>query len=441
MKEKRKRRLQNLALLLFSTAITLVIAEYAYRWMLFNGGENYKSMRDPAFFCSDSEDDYWKLYYKFGGEFKPPKNPHPFLGWVGQFDRESYLHFDAIQAHQKRPVLLYGDSFSACVEEADCFEDILNQDSTFTNQNYLLNYGVGGYGVDQAALLCSKTAPHYDRPLVVFGMLTTDMDRTLLSVRTGQKPFLDAENGKLILQGLPIDTNSAHFFEENSISFNSYLYRRFLHSDLNFLPYRISSYLTGKYAFIEEKKEVNTLLLKAVANELRQKQIDFVFLVFHFEDDMMSPKSEDNWRDQHLRAVLKENEIPYIWSKDIIRAHRLAHPENNHDAYIIPGNGHPTTLYNQLISNEIKKIAESRPQNLSKFDPEKSQIFSQLVLDQINAIKRDSIWTQNIQTKALENKIEFELQLLKDAYFLMNEAVKQNPFPIEIPKRDSYLSR
>ncbi len=433
MKPKRKRRLQNLILLLFSTAITLVVAEYAYRWVLFSGGENFKGMRAPAYFCSDSEDDYWKLYYEFGGDFKPPKSPHPLLGWVGEFDRQTYLHYETVKVGSRRPVLLYGDSFSACVKESQCFQDLLNVDSTFNKNNYLLNYGVGGYGVDQAAMLCSKTAPHFERPLVVFGMLTTDMDRTILSVRTGQKPYLDEEGGKLKLKGLPIDLDPAHYFEENGVGINSYLYRRFLHSDMNFLPYRITSSLNKKYDWIEKKKRVNALLVKKITAELKANDIDFVFLIFHFEDDMMSPNSEKNWRDQHLREIMAENDAPYIWSKDIIRAHREAHPENKHDAYIIPGNGHPTSLYNQLISNRIKEIANEYP-----IRPKRSQ-YSPLLLEHLIAaakdrIRNDEAWLIRTQEKADKNGLSLDSQLHKDAYFIVNETLKEAPFPTEALK-------
>ncbi|MBL0020790.1 MAG: hypothetical protein IPP17_31250 [Bacteroidetes bacterium] len=54
-------------------------------------------------------------------------------------------------------------------------------------------------------LLCRKTAP-YQKPLVVFGLLTTDLDRTILPARSGQKPYYDIENGKLTLKGLPVES-------------------------------------------------------------------------------------------------------------------------------------------------------------------------------------------------------------------------------------------
>lgn len=350
----------NLILLTVSLLIAFVIGELVFRWMLFSDSDAFQNMRRPELYASIQHDDYWKLYYEFGGEYKPPTHPHPLLGWVYMFDGNSYMHHEMEHVRGRRPVLLYGDSFAACVEESECFQDLLNRDSAFARENYLLNYGVGGYGVGQSALLCQTTAPRYEKPLVVFSTLTTDIDRTILSVRTGQKPYFDVADGELQLKGYPIEPNPADFFEHNPPEITSYLYRRFLFSRFNFLPYRIRTWLNGKYQFIEKMKAVNGPLLKRVAADLRAAQIDFVFLIFHFEDDMMSPNSEDNWRDQFFKQVLAENDIPYIWSKGILREHRKQHPENSHDAYVIPGNGHPTTLYNQLIADEIKKIALQR---------------------------------------------------------------------------------
>jgi hypothetical protein len=392
--------------------------------------ESFKNLKNPGHFTYEWDVDYWKLYYELGGDNKPPKVPHKTLGWVGNFNRESYFHVDGEKVGRRRPVLLYGDSFSACVDEVDCFEDILNKDTAFTKDNYLLNYGVGGYGVCQASLLCRKTAPHYQKPLVVFGLLTTDLERTILPVRTGQKPYYDLEDEQLVLKGLPIDSVPTHYFEENPASTRSYLFSLFLHSKLNFLPYRVSTWFTEKEKSIEKIQKVNGLLIKHLAAELRAKDIDFVFLIFHFEDDMMSPKSEDNWRDQFLKKTMADNQLPYIWSKAIIREHRKAHPDNKHETYIIPGNGHPTTLYNQLISDEIKRIALENPRPLDyQPDTTNQELYATRVLLRAKAILRDSVGLQFVREKAIKNNRPLETQLFMESTYLMNiELDKEKPF-------------
>lgn len=426
-KSKRKNRRQNLLMMLISTGFALFLGELVLRWMLFNGGDGFQNLRQPEYYADISEDAYWKLYHEFGGEYQPPEHPHPLLGWVGYFDEDTYLHRDFKHLGKRRPVLLYGDSFAMCVDSVQCFEDILNADSAFTRDNYLLNYGVGGYGVGQAALLCKATAPKYDRPLVIFSMLTTDIDRTILSVRTGQKPYFDLENGELKLKGLPINPDPEAFFEENGPGITSYLYRRFTFSDLNVLPYRIRKRMTRKDYYIQKKQEVNEALLRQVTLELRGAEMDFVFMVFHFEDDMMSPKSEDNWRDQFFkRVIVTDNQVPLIWTKGIIRDHRKAHPENNHDAYIIPGNGHPTTLYNRLISEEIKRYAQAEFPPAQETDSLNMNYFQSRVADVERQIRSNEEWHQTIVKKAEAEGRELEWQIHLDAVFLVNEEMRKS---------------
>jgi hypothetical protein len=176
-------------------------------------------------------DDYWKLYFMFGGKYKPPETPHPLLGWVGRFDRETYTHAEYAGIADKRPVLLYGDSFASCAVD-QCFQGILNSDSGFSQNHFLLNYGVGGYGVDQIFLLYQKSIEQYENPFVILSMLTEDLDGSALAVRTGQKPFYRLINNSLALSGIPIDPSPQSFFSKNPPGITSYLFRMFIHSNL-----------------------------------------------------------------------------------------------------------------------------------------------------------------------------------------------------------------
>ena len=424
---KWKRRISNWMTLLVTTVICLILAEFIFRALLFGNFGFMKQVRKPEYFSEISSPEYWKLCYHFGREI-PPEKPHPELGWIGRFHETHYMHRDIENLQRKRPVLLYGDSFAMCVDSVQCFEDILNQDTSFTKNHFLLNYGVGGYGVGQAALLASKTTPHYDRPFVVFSMLTTDIDRTILPVRTGQKPYFDIEKDKLRLRGYPIYDQPEAYFKKNPPKIRSYLYRRFLFSNINFLPYRISSRLKKKYHYIEKKQAVNELLIERVARELRENDIEFVFMVFHFEDDMMSPHSEENWRDQFFRRVLEENEIPYIWTKGIIRDHREKHPDNSHDHYIIPGNGHPTTLYNQLISDEIKRIVLTG--DSTRIDASQNHnpaFFEHRIAAMEQQILADSAWKSTVATKAVQEGRDFSTQLHYDAVFAIERQLTAPP--------------
>lgn len=389
---------------------------------MFHGGKAFSGFQSAESYFYTWDEGYWRLVHEFDTTAKSPKYPHPRLGWLERLDPGSLFHRDGHLVRKRRPVLLYGDSFSACIDSVLCFEDILNSDTTFSREHYLLNHGMGGYGVCQASLLCRATAPHYHKPLVVFGLLTTDIERTILPFRVGQKPYYDVENGEPMLKGYPIDSSTSHFIDTHPLGSTSYLFRRFLRSKINIVPYRIKTWYDGKERSKDHIRNVNSVLIHHLAAELRALEIDFVFLVFHFEDDMMSPKSEDNWYDQFLRKTLADNQIPYIWSKEIIRNHRLAHPENSHKDYIIPGDGHPTTLYNRLIANEIKKETMKRAlPEVPALDSTNQNLYEARALAIYRAILQDEGRYAAIKKKAIANNTSVEEQLRKDAYYLMNE--------------------
>jgi hypothetical protein len=69
--------------------LTAVASEAIFRVLLFSKVGFMEKFRIPElYFDYDSESNYWKLYYLFDGKLKPPANPHPLLGWVGDFSRK-----------------------------------------------------------------------------------------------------------------------------------------------------------------------------------------------------------------------------------------------------------------------------------------------------------------------------------------------------------------
>ena len=109
--------------------------------------------------------------------------------------------------------------------KSPCFQDILNADTTFSKRCYMLNYGVGGYGVDQTYLLMSSSVAQYRNPVIVFSLLTEDLDRALLSVREGPKPRYVLDDGKLESRMIPIDRDPADSFARTNPAIRSYLWR------------------------------------------------------------------------------------------------------------------------------------------------------------------------------------------------------------------------
>lgn len=353
-KNKKKNLLVNIIILFISSLIAFLGAELCYRVILFSDFKSFNHLKNPNHFALQDEDEYWKLYYRWDPKWPPPKNPHPLLGWIGKFNRETLFHNESKNVGTRRPVLLYGDSFASCAAK-ECFENYLNNDKNFSKDYYLLNYGVGGYGVDQIAILYENTIDKYENPFVVFSLFNRDLDRSILSVRTGQKPFYKIKDENLVLSGVPISPDPQKFYEENPIRIKSFLYRQFLYK-INFLPKQLTSFLKKEKTRQEKKKQINSLILKKVVDDLRKKNIDFVFLIFQYIKGQKSKYNIDHidWRDILIKDFLHKNQVPYIWHKDVVRNDKTF-LEYDTWKYVIKGDGHPTSHANKIISNEIKK--------------------------------------------------------------------------------------
>jgi len=186
--------------------------------------------------------------------------------------------------------------------------------------------------------------------------MTLDLDRSILPVRVGQKPYFVLDNDKLELKGLPINPNPEIFFSTHPPNITSYLFRRLLYGNL--LPKEIASFLRRDKEHVRKKKEVNQRIILEIVKELRNKGIDYVFLIFHphWPGVAALDEGETDWRSSFLMEILDRHQIPFIWSKTIFKQDRR---KNNHsyEDYINPGHGHPTTYFNKLIADEIKNYA------------------------------------------------------------------------------------
>jgi hypothetical protein len=329
---------------------TFVAVEVIFRLLLFSEVGFMHRFRSPDLYgVWDSDDDYWKLYYLFGGRFKPPAHPHPRLGWIGTFSPETYLHNDAHKLGNKIPILLYGDSFAECStieNKQDCFQGIVNNDAHLSQRFFLLNYGVGGYGVDQMYLLLRESLPHYQNPFVIVGIMTQDLDRSALAVRIGQKPFFSVEDGTIVLKGVPVLQHPAVFFSENPPRIVSYLARMWAKHDGRF--YRVRQLILGTEHQVQKKKAVNEKIILALVAELKRRNIPHLFLIFYPDWVYNDPA---DWREIFLRNLFEEHHIPYLSTKEIIweDARKSGrHPMEYHF------DSHPTAGAYRLLAGALK---------------------------------------------------------------------------------------
>jgi hypothetical protein len=349
---KRKKIALEIALSLAGILLAAGFLEVYLRMVLFHGFKLGDGIFRRVDLYADyfSGDDYWKLMYILEGSGASPWNPHPFLGWYGKFDPVTYEHNDNKSVGEKTPALLYGDSFAAC-ETYVCFQEILNGDKEFSEYYHLLNYGVHAYGLDQIELLYEKSSGLYEDPAVIFSFLAEDIDRSVLSFRLRPKPYYKTEDGGLVLGGVPVDPDPANFLKEHPVSIRSYLWALVKHSKL--LPGKIGAYLRGDGQTIEEKIELNSSIMQKVIDDLKRRDIPFIFVVFHADwpDPIDGP---DTWRNDFIREILDKNQVQYVWTKGLI-LEDMKKTGNDLTAYF-DSTRHYTDYTNALIAREMKRV-------------------------------------------------------------------------------------
>lgn len=422
--------LGKILLFTITLAICLVIAEFAFRWMLFSDSPAFERLRNARHFSyvynEDNfeafTDDYWKLSYYFHKEVRPPEHPHPYLGWVGNFDTLSLEHWDEHWAKYERPVLIYGNSFTQCVLQTPCFEHILNNDTAFNKNYFIFNYGVGGYGVGQMSILMDSTIHRFENPYVFLAIMPMDLDRTILSFRIGQKPQFDLENGELVVKNLPVDKNPDNWLDDNPPEITSYMYRRLKMKGLE----ARGENPPGMDEYKQKIMDVNAQIITQQVEKLRAQNLDFAIIVFN-------PLNFDkkNWRNEYLYRLLNKLDAPYIVTEDLAGADTAGVAEMM-DKYIIPGDGHPNEAYNRLVSEEIKKYVfdTTGAYSANQLQYNKEYTTQRQLNFYMNEIRRSEDWFNSIKEKAARENKTVDEMLMLDAVYLYNEYLKRHHLPI-----------
>jgi hypothetical protein len=213
---------------------------------------------------------------------------------------------------------------------------------------------VGGYGLDQIYLLYQRSAGLYERPFVVIGVFLEDMDRSVLSIRIGQKPYYRIVDDRLALSGLPILPSTAEYIAQNPPEIGSYLYRMLIYSAG--APWRLKAYLRGHTAKQELKEAIAAQIVREWTADLRKNGVDFVFLVF---SGLRAVEGGDEWRESFFRRVLDREGVPWISASEIIQKDARLQGKLLAE-YFVPVDGHPNAYQNQVVSHELKNLIRDR---------------------------------------------------------------------------------
>ncbi len=294
--------------------VSPLVAECVIRGAIVMG---VKAFRDPGLYTDAlSDDDYWKLQYLWSdGQGNPRLVPDQLLGWVPRSSPENPLGVIAHQPYtvdvQRAAILFYGDSFvDSPVPSPDTIPELL---SPLVPNLPVYNYGVQGYGVDQIFLRFQQSHSRFQRPFILFGIMTSDLDRCVLQFRGAPKPFFVVCDDHLELAGTPVNASRDEWIADHGVRIRSYL--------CSFAVMRYRLHLPGNLreasGRLNEKKQVNARLLREVVGYCREHNVPLKFVLFYDPEEL----TEYGWREKFLREQLQDLRADFIDTKPVLLEH------------------------------------------------------------------------------------------------------------------------
>lgn len=363
------RWLRRLAAVLLGVALGLLASEGLLRFLLFSDTSLARSLgghmrQSQKYVAPKSNSDYFKLRYQWQ-DFEGPLEAHyrqPDIGWVSSLvDLENLDHQDRGLLGDRRPVLMYGDSYTACtVKPQDCWQGLMRR-SARREDLALMNYGTRGHGIGQVYLMLKHSLERWLPldPIVIIGILVDDdLDRTVFDFRSAPKPLFEMDGENLIVTS-PGDTTIEEWLEENPVKIRSYLYAYLrLKPGLFRGSWRVKK--TESPEAIEEKKLIARSLLRDMQAELQRHELDYFFCVFEGPRVMSSRKNrQGNWRHSFLYECLSDLDIPWVSAERELMVDLRQNEDRERSGYFIPegqpGGRHFNALGNKVAFRAIMK--------------------------------------------------------------------------------------
>lgn len=348
-------------------AVSALVVEGAFRYVVFGEGRiaraaarTFPDLRRPQSYAEEESTQYWLLEYQFRGRGRGREARfEPDLGWVNaRTDPATLAHADEEALRGRRPALLFGDSFAACYGDRTkvCFQDLLEQSPLAADWG-MLNYGTGGYGFGQIAWECRKVVGRFaDRdPFVLVGVLVdNDLDRTLMPFRGWPKPqFRRGPGGgaELVPRELP-ETRDA-FLDRYGIGVASYAWSFLKHGTSLWPRAALQSEVA---AWREDVCAVNGDLLRGLVADLRARDMEFAFVLFHGRSFLGPEPSRLQVYEDFLVGELEALGAPYVLSWVPVRADAERTGRGEGDYWYLEGGGkgHLTPLGNELVATVLE---------------------------------------------------------------------------------------
>ncbi len=312
---------------LIAFALAVLGAEFGLRFLLFSPSSLARTLgakwRKPEFYGDPrGEDVYWKLQHLFldPAKRRPVPGPDAACGWAGDLLQGSCDPSAHPEIAGRRPVLLYGDSYAQCTTSAaHCFPALLAH-GDLADRYAMVDFGVGGYGLDQVLLLLRATIDRWkalDPIVIVSFYVEDDFQRTSLTFRCWPKPRLSIVDGKLASTGPPIAPPDA-FVEANPLDVPSWL-ARFLVFRGRFLPEAWRARLRRPFDHREEQIALGRQILKEAHEDLDARGLSHFFLAFHGWDSLQAAPTT-RWADELGARTAAELGVPIVGTRPYLLA-------------------------------------------------------------------------------------------------------------------------
>lgn len=358
----RRRRL--LLLLCAGVGLGLLLSELVLRFVLFSDlaremGIGWRLRNAALYTPREAGRETWKLRRLLEDRSVPSRSPdfHPTLGWLrADVDPVTFEHASEARLGTRRPVLLFGDSYAQCVSQAElCWEDLLERDP-LDARYALLNYGVGGYGLDQVFLLMESVLERFsDRdPLVVIGILIDDdLDRSYLGLRGFPKPRFTLEGSELVLHPLE-QVDTFDYLAAHGLGIRSYLWRWLLFGSGWVSPATALAW-TDEADHVAVKEALNRRLLEAIRDSLVRRELESFVVLFRARRSLES-SGPYRWQEPLLRRTLADLGLPFVSSKRVLDERLVAGEVAIEDLYIPsgPGLNHYTAAANRIVFEALR---------------------------------------------------------------------------------------
>jgi hypothetical protein len=351
-----------------SMMLGLLTLEGGMRFVLFSETAREhrigRGLRDAALYTPrEAGRETWKLRALIEHHpARPAPAAHGRFGWLNtEIDPETLAHPDEALVGSRRPVLLFGDSYAQCLPESRIrWQDVMEEDS-LAERYRLLNYGVIGYGLDQAHMLMGPVLERFrDRdPIVLVGILVDDdLDRSYLPLRTLPKPYFTLEGGELVLH--PVEqSDPLSYLRAHPVRIRSYLWRWLLFGS-GLVPPQTALAWTDEADHVAVKEALNRRILVEVQRALQRAGLSHFVVLFHAYRAFETP-GPYGWQEPFLHRTLAELRMPFVSSKRFLRA-RAAEGAEPEDLYLQsgPGRNHYTAEGIRVVFEALREGLEGR---------------------------------------------------------------------------------